>query len=275
MIPGQHTLDDDSIEALRTHGTPPFRVAVVHGGPGAGGEMAPVARELASSQGVLEPIQTATSLEGQIKELSKALDTHASRPVTLIGFSWGAWLAFIVSARYPRLVAKLILVGSAPFQERYVASLQRTRRERFTAEERREFEALLQGLGDSTVGDSDSLLARLGALVMRADAYDPIVPGTEESDRIAPRADVFQGVWSEAAELRRSGELLRLGKQIECPVVAIHGDYDPHPAEGVRRPLSAVLDTFRFVLLEKCGHKPWIERQARDAFYEVLREELP
>ncbi len=274
MIPGQHTLDDDSIEALRTHGTPPFRVVVVHGGPGAGGEMAPVARELASSHGVLEPIQTATSLQGQIEELSRTLNTCASLPVTLIGFSWGAWLAFIVSARYPRLVAKLILVGSAPFQERYVASLQRTRRERFTAEERREFEALLQGLGDSTIGDNDSLLAQLGALVMRADAYDPIASGTEESDRIAPRADVFQGVWREAADLRRSGELLRLGKQIECPVVAIQGDYDPHPAEGVRRPLSAVLDTFRFVLLENCGHKPWIERQARDAFYQVLREEL-
>ena len=32
---------------LRTYGEPPFGVAVIHGGPGAGGEMAPVARVLA------------------------------------------------------------------------------------------------------------------------------------------------------------------------------------------------------------------------------------
>ncbi|NBD34478.1 MAG: alpha/beta hydrolase, partial [Chloroflexi bacterium] len=32
---------------LRTYGHPPFDVAVIHGGPGAGGEMAPVAHELA------------------------------------------------------------------------------------------------------------------------------------------------------------------------------------------------------------------------------------
>jgi pimeloyl-ACP methyl ester carboxylesterase len=57
-------------------------------------------------------------------------------------------------------------------------------------------------------------------------------------------------------------------------VVAIHGDHDPHPAAGVQEPLSATLAQFRFILLERCGHRPWIERQARDAFYEALEEEL-
>jgi pimeloyl-ACP methyl ester carboxylesterase len=51
-----------------------------------------------------------------------------------------------------------------------------------------------------------------------------------------------------------------MGKNIECPVVAIHGDYDPHPADGVRIPLSNVLKDFRFILLGKCGHVPWFER---------------
>ncbi len=54
---------------LRTYGNPPFSVAVLHGGPEAPGQMAPIARELSSKWGVLEPLQTATSLEGQIKEM--------------------------------------------------------------------------------------------------------------------------------------------------------------------------------------------------------------
>jgi pimeloyl-ACP methyl ester carboxylesterase len=74
--------------------------------------------------------------------------------------------------------------------------------------------------------------------------------------------------------MRSSGELLELGRQISCPVVALHGDYDPHPADGVRGPLASVLSEFRFVLLERCGHMPWIERQARERFFEVLEEEL-
>ncbi len=32
----------------RRHGAPPFTAAVLHGGPGAAGEMAPVAQELAA-----------------------------------------------------------------------------------------------------------------------------------------------------------------------------------------------------------------------------------
>jgi pimeloyl-ACP methyl ester carboxylesterase len=57
-------------------------------------------------------------------------------------------------------------------------------------------------------------------------------------------------------------------------VVAIHGDYDPHPTEGVREPLSKVLKDFRFIMLEHCGHLPWIEREAREGFFELLRGEL-
>ncbi|MHA2061833.1 MAG: alpha/beta fold hydrolase, partial [Candidatus Sifarchaeia archaeon] len=33
---------------LRIYGNKPFNIAVLHGGPGAPGEMAPVARELSS-----------------------------------------------------------------------------------------------------------------------------------------------------------------------------------------------------------------------------------
>jgi len=31
---------------------------------------------------------------------------------------------------------------------------------------------------------------------------------------------------------------------------------------------------FRLILLKNCGHKPWIERQAREAFYSTLAAEL-
>ncbi len=71
---------------LRKHGNPPFRIAVVHGGPGVAGEMAPVARELSSTCRVLEPLQTATSVEGQIQELQDVLHYHGNPPAILIGY---------------------------------------------------------------------------------------------------------------------------------------------------------------------------------------------
>ena len=27
-------------------------------------------------------------------------------------------------------------------------------------------------------------------------------------------------------------------------------------------------------LLEKCGHRPWIEREAKERFYEILKQEI-
>ncbi len=49
----------------RRYGSSPFSVAVIHGGPGAGGEMNAVARELGAGRGILEPLQTAHSLQTQ------------------------------------------------------------------------------------------------------------------------------------------------------------------------------------------------------------------
>ena len=55
-----------------SYGEAPFTVAVVHGGPGGAGEMVPVAKKLSDYFGVLEPLQTEYSLEGQVQELSKS-----------------------------------------------------------------------------------------------------------------------------------------------------------------------------------------------------------
>ena len=258
-------------EALRTHGEPPFRVAVIHGGPGAAGEMAPVARELASDWGVLEPLQTAASLQGQVEELRSVLEQQGQAPVTLIGFSWGAWLSFIVAAHRPSLVKKLILIGSGSFEEPYAGGIRETRLGRLSEDEQSELQALREILDDPAAEGRNEAFARFGILFSKADAFDPIA---DESQVIEYQVEIYQSVWKEAARMRRSGELLELSERIRCPVVGIHGDRDPHPAEGVQGPLSAALEDFRMILLQNCGHKPWMERQARERLFQVLKVEL-
>lgn len=255
----------------RIYGNAPFSIAVIHGGPGAAGEMAPVARELALSRGILEPLQTATSLEGQVAELKTVLEQSGKPPITLIGFSWGAWLSFICAAQYPTIIRKLVLIGSGSFEEQYAADIHETRLSRLSEPEREGITSLLVTLNDPSTGDKNTPFARLGKLFTRADAYNPLPVDDEYLDI---QYHIYQNVWNDASEMRKSGKLLELGQRIQCPVVAIHGDYDPHPAEGVQKPLSSVLKSFRFILLKNCGHKPWIEREARDKFYEILREEL-
>ncbi|MDD1762571.1 MAG: alpha/beta hydrolase [Methanothrix sp.] len=256
----------------RRYGQPPFNLAVVHGGPGAAGEMAPVARELSMIRGALEPMQTAGTLNGQVEELKVLLEENANPPMTLIGFSWGAWLSFILAARYPDLVKELVLVSSGPFLERYACQILPTRLSRLDKTERLEVEGILGALEGPAGSCGDRGISRLGEILSSCDSFDPIAGlNSEILADVQCQAQIYQSVWKEAELLRRTGELLEMGRRISCSVVAIHGDWDPHPAEGVAEPLSSVLKSFEFILLANCGHKPWIERLAKDKFYSVLK----
>ncbi len=199
------------------------------------------------------------------------MERRGNPPVVLVGFSWGAWLSYLLAAKRPKLVKKLILVSSGPFEERYASIVWDTRMVRLSEEDQTEVQLLSVVLNDVDRGDKDQALLRLCALLAQADAYDALPSDFESIDF---RADIYAGVWPVAAQLRKSGELLRFGESITCPVVAIHGDYDPHPASGVQKPLSGVLHDFRFMLVEKCGHRPWLERKAMDASYQTLRREV-
>ncbi len=130
---------------------------------------------------------------------------------------------------------------------------------------------MMETLNDPAVRDKNAPLAQLGKLFTKADAYNPL---TLDTEGLEVQYHIYKSVWNDATKLRSSGDLLEIGKQIQCPVVAIHGDYDPHSPEGVQKPLSTVLKSFRFILLKNCGHLPWIEREARDKFYEIIKEEL-
>ncbi len=256
---------------LRFYGSSPYRVAVIHGGPGAPGEMAPVARELSSVTGILEPLQAADSIDGQVQELLAILNEHGDLPVILVGWSWGAWLSYIFAAEYPALIGKLILIGSGPFEEKYATGIIPTRLSRLHDTDRARAILLTDTLGNPAMKENSTLMAEFGELVSRADSWD-LLPHAPASLGYQP--SIYQKVWEQASGLRRSGGLLKLGRRVTCPVLAIHGDYDPHPAEGVKKPLSRVLKDFRFVLLDKCGHQPWYEREAKDLFYTVLKQEI-
>jgi pimeloyl-ACP methyl ester carboxylesterase len=254
----------------RYYGKPPFALAVLHGGPGAPGETAPVAWELARYSGVIEPLQSALSVDGQVDELAAQIEKTGNPPLAVVGWSWGAWLGWLLAARRPELVGKLVLVSAGPFEASYAAGIMPARLARMDAAGRAETLRLMARLDDGSVSGKDALMARLGALISGADTYEPL---PEPLEPVTCSHEVYAQVWPEAEKLRASGVLLALGREIRCQVVAIHGDYDPHPADGVRMPLQGVLAGFRFHLLARCGHHPWREKHARNEFFELLRSE--
>ncbi|MBD3363310.1 alpha/beta fold hydrolase [Candidatus Dojkabacteria bacterium] len=256
---------------IKKYGKSPYEIVVLHGGPGAPGSAAPIAEELSSKYGVMEPYQSENSVQGQIAELNKRIENYAQTPLIVIGWSWGAWLGFLYAAKFPQKVKKLILVSSGPFEERFVEEMMQKRMSRLTKKEKEQIELIQNQLEDPSINNKDKIFGKFGQLFQKTDNFAPI---SSISTTIETQFDIYKSVWTEAARLRRSGALLNFGRDIKCPTVVIHGDYDPVPYDGVREPLSEVMENISFHLLEKCGHDPWNEMFAREKFFQILYQEI-
>lgn len=248
-------MGEDTAIGARWYGSPPYELAVVHGGPGAPGSAAGAARALSSRMGVVEPLQSAGSLDGQVDELAAQL-RHADVPLGVLGHSWGAMLGYLVAARHPELVRVLVMVGAMLTAEAEDET-RRSRLARLSEPEQAELEQLRGRLDDPAVA------RRYDELVQQADAVAPVAV---EHDWLAFQPEVKRAVWAEAVALRDDGRLVAEGRGIRCPVVVVHGARDPHPLAGAVDPLREVIQDLEVVVLTRCGHMPWKERHAREAF---------
>ncbi|MCK8058126.1 MULTISPECIES: hypothetical protein [unclassified Fusibacter] len=82
---------------------------------------------------------------------------------------------------------------------------------------------------------------------------------------------MFQSIWSQAAQLRKSGQHLNITQNLAIPLHVIQGDYDSHDIKGVIEPFQKSNITFEYHLLPECGHHPWQEKHAKDSFLEIIK----
>jgi len=258
--------------SYKEYGQAPFQIFLVHGGPGAIGDMQPVAEYLSDHYGIVETFHKGLTINAQLEELFNALVENNCQKATLIGHSWGAWLTYMFASKYPEMVRKLILIGSAPFEASYAETIMENRFERLNDDEKRQFVEITSKLDDPLTPPPASKLKQLRKLLMKADSYKLLDEFMEYSGYL--NYEVFRNVWFNAEKMRKEGILIEIAEKIECKVVAIHGDYDPHVSVGVEMPLSEVIGDFHFIELEKCGHYPWFEKFAKEKFYQVLINEI-
>jgi pimeloyl-ACP methyl ester carboxylesterase len=233
--------------------------------------MAEVAEKISVKKGVIEALQTRSSISDLLVELHGLATLHGHPPLTLIGHSWGAWLSLLFASKHPDLVRKLILVASGPLEEKYAGKIMETRLSRLNGNDAETLTRLMHQINLAHASLQDTIFLEIAELTRKADAcrHD----GTPYR-KAAFEYRNFESVWSEAERLRASGELLQETGKVTCPVLAIHGDYDPHPSMGVKLSLEEKIKDFRFILLKKCGHEPWSELLARDLFFNILEQEI-
>ncbi|MBM2815122.1 MAG: putative hydrolase [Ignavibacteria bacterium] len=256
---------------IRKYGQPDYNIICLHGGPGAVGTMQPVALKLSERYGVLEALQTSVSIEGQVSELKDIINNNTRQPVILVGHSYGAWLAYILAAKNPDLVEKIILIGSPPFEEKYTSEIMNNRLRKLDDKNKTEFVHLLNLLNQSNQKHDKNTLNKFFKMLTKTDSFSPL---PQQSYLLEFRFDIYQKVWQEASNMRKDGSLLELAKNIYCPIIIIHGNSDPHTAEGVIEPLGRYIIEIKSYIIPKCGHYPWMERYANKEFYDILLKEM-
>lgn len=260
------------MEAYRKYGNGVPRLVLVHGGPGAPGEMRPLAKML-EKKGIpsLEPLQSADSVDGQVEELYHQIMDAGLSDIFLLGYSWGAWLAILFAARYPDLVERLILVSTPPFTHAESLDISKRRMERLNEEQQKEIERCVQRMKSDELDERRDAFRSLALLFRESDGFSLL---TDKEYVLDYQVDLFKSVWADAEERRASGKMLEAFKGLSQPLIFIHGNADSHKSTITIKLLKGLdIDAIYFEI-PSCGHTPWLERFGQFRFLSIIENEL-
>jgi proline iminopeptidase len=205
----------------------------------------------------LDPITWRTHVE----DLARVVPELIAGPLTLVGYSWGGLLAMLYAVaahseanamRWPQ-VGRLLLIDPASVTREHRKAFEVTFAERSEAAWVR---GERSGLAASGLREGDPAAFRQRSFALSVAGYflDPKMASELTPFRISSR--VQQSVWESLGDFD-----LRPGlRELRVPTLVVHGREDPIPlasSEDIAAALSA-----RLVVLDDCGHVPYIERPA-------------
>jgi pimeloyl-ACP methyl ester carboxylesterase len=240
-------------------------VILLHGGPGAPGYMAPIARRLSASFRVVEPFQRPSggsplTVQTHIDDLDEVV-AAGGEPVLLAGSSWGAMLGLAYAASHPSAVLGIALIGCGTFDRASRRTFEETVIARTDAVMRRQL-AEAEAMADA----DRRLIARI-AILAPAYSHD-LVTSDLEFESVDARAN--RETWNDMLRLQEAGVYPRALAAIRAPVLMLHGAVDPHPGTQICESLRPFLPQLEYREWPACGHYPWLERDAYEAFFETL-----
>ncbi|CAG0965209.1 Cis-3-alkyl-4-alkyloxetan-2-one decarboxylase [Myxococcaceae bacterium] len=258
---------------VRRYGFQGTNVVVLHGGPGAPGSIAGLARLLAPHFNVLEPLQRRSGFAPlTVAQHVDDLAVVAPERSAIVGWSWGAMLGLSFAARHPERVSRLVLVGCGTYDENSRAQFKQA------------LENLLNQAGNESIRDlirqkqseqdekaRDATLGKLGAAYARLESYELLEDSLGQADKLPVDAVGNRETWDDVLRLQRQGIEPQAFATIRVPVLMLHGDVDPHPGSATRDLLQQFVPQLEYVEFEKCGHEPWREAHARDRFLKKLQ----
>jgi pimeloyl-ACP methyl ester carboxylesterase len=178
-------------------------------------------------------------------------------------------LALCYAAEYPSHVGPIVLVGCGTFSQAARNRMQATIEDRMDDDLRDQLRRM-----STEFADPADRFIRTFKLTRHLFDFDPINPYPDKGESEPFDLDAHEETWNDMAKLQAEGTYPRAFGVIESPVLMLHGHYDPHPGNMIRNSLLRHLPQLEYQEWERCGHSPWIEKSAREAFFTAICEWL-
>ena len=231
-------------------------VIVLHGGPGAAGGSDPVAIELSDTFKTYSPWQRRRegiplSVDIHVQDLKDLIELKCTNAKpALVGESWGALLALAFACKYPSWVSSIALVGCGTYAEGPRQKLVETRIARIAdfVERNPEFaEDLKLSVMDQIMkwhGMTDTYCAQEDRLTLP--------DSSEDFDKIG-----FEETWNDMLHCQQKEIYPQQFAKILCPVIMLHGSYDPHPGRITFEQLREFIPQLEYKEFEKWVMSPY------------------
>jgi len=193
------------------------------------------------------------------------------RQWTVLGFSYGGFLASVYTSFYPSTVSSLILLGSMGFDLNVFSHFSDNIMSKLLPSDLQ----LLDYWNDSSRVKADPHHAVVESIRARMPGYfydrkkSLIVSQTmKDSDFNFEMGDL---IWNDVFE--KKIDLTKVKSGFTNPVLILHGRQDPL-GESVPQMLSQYYKNSRLIFIEKCGHYSWIEQpeKVKSAINEFISE---
>lgn len=257
-------------------------IVVLHGGPGDSHtyflpQLQPLAADYrlifydqrASGQSGGQADLAAITVDTFVADLEGIRQAFDLEQMTLLGHSWGGLLALHYALKYPERVRALILVAPAPASAAGLDQFRANLLDRMTGQDQQRLNAAFER---AVSEGSPEAVAAFKSLLYSYYFYDPALSADLPPIQASPASarvafQVNRSIWASLGDYDLHAELATL----DLPTLILHCAADPVPPEGARKIHDDVAGS-QFVLLEKCGHFPFVD--APEAFFDQVNRFL-
>jgi proline iminopeptidase len=224
-------------------------------------------------------------LGAQIADIERIRRILGDEKLTLIGHSWGGFLASLYAAEFPENVAAIVLVSPANVlvmpQSETDSDLFASVGAKLPAEKQAEFDAFMKEymdfnvLFDKSEADLVSMNQKFGEYYLAA--VNPTLLEADDSETSSNAQLPEQGrpggwmVWAGYVSMGQRHDYRPALAQVAAPILVIHGA-DDLQSEAASRIYADAFSNAQFVVIDNAGHFSFEEQP--DTFAQIVQDFL-